>query len=55
MNKFSGRPVQLSDEGICQYSTCNGQVPDGITMKLCTKHLQHAYAAYLLANGAQID
>lgn len=38
------------DEGICQYKECKGDVPNGITMQLCDKHLRLAYAAFLIAN-----
>lgn len=39
------------DEGICQYAHCGAEVPDGITMQLCTKHLRLAYAAHIITQG----
>lgn len=39
------------DEGICLYGNCRGDVPDGITIQLCRKHLRTAYAAFILANS----
>ena len=38
------------DAGICQYSHCTGDVPDGIAIQLCPKHLRTAYAAFLITN-----
>lgn len=38
------------DEGVCQYRDCRLDIPNGITMQLCNKHLRLAYAAFLIAN-----
>ena len=40
-----------TDEGVCLYASCNGPVPDGITIQLCPKHLSRAYAAFIITNG----
>lgn len=44
-----------NDDGVCQYRTCGRPIPDGITVQLCDKHLRLAYAAYLIANGAEVN
>lgn len=38
------------DEGICLYAGCRHDIPDGITIQLCQKHLRTAYAAFIIAN-----
>lgn len=38
------------DNGICLYSDCHRDVPDGINIELCPKHLERAFAAYLITN-----
>lgn len=43
--------IRNQDEGICQYARCAGPVPDSITIQLCPKHLERAYAAYLITHG----
>jgi hypothetical protein len=43
-----------NDEGVCQYRNCTKDIPDGISIQLCTKHLRLAYAAFLLAHGDEL-
>lgn len=44
-----------NDDGVCQYRNCERDIPDGISIQLCDKHLRLAYAAYLLANPGKLD
>lgn len=37
-----------TDNGVCLYASCNGPVPDGISIQLCPKHLSRAYAAFII-------
>lgn len=50
MSRFNPRPAN-KDEGICQYAHCGADVPDEITVQLCNKHLERAFAAYVLLYG----
>ena len=52
--KVANYNPQYTDDGVCQYGECDGDVPDYITVRLCEKHLQIAYAAYLIHTGAAI-
>lgn len=52
---MSARRINFNnDEGICQYRDCEHEIPDGISIQLCKRHLEIAYAAYLLAGGTEI-
>lgn len=44
-----------NDEGVCEYRNCKRDIPDGISIQLCNKHLELAFAAYLIANPDKLS
>lgn len=48
------RITHNNDEGICEYRNCHRDIPDGISIQLCNKHLELAFAAYLIANPGKL-
>lgn len=44
-----------NDDGVCQYRKCERDIPDGISIQLCIKHLRLAYAAFLIASGNTVQ